>query len=158
MLGLGVVVGSIGDEPLLHHAFDDLLDELFELLACRLLIAVRRLAQQLLQRLVREHAAAEQRLENGVVQRLHRPILVAVARIAPRVAEAASQEQLRQLRDEILEIDLVEQVACVLCVAELHRTKADLRVGLCLPTTEADLKVGLYLPTTDYRLPTTDYR
>ena len=52
--------------------------EVFELLPRCLLIAVGRLAEQLLQRLVRQHAAAEERLENRVVQRLHRPVLVAV--------------------------------------------------------------------------------
>ena len=112
--------GGAGDEALLHHAVDDLLDQILELLARRFLIAVGRLAEQLLQRLLRQHAAAEQRLENGVVQRLHRAVLVAGRRIAPRVAEPAGEQHVRQLRDEILEIDLVEQVAGVLGVAIFH--------------------------------------
>jgi hypothetical protein len=79
-----------------------------------------RLAEQLLQRFFRQHAAAEQRLEDGVVQRLHGAVLVARRRVAPRVAETAREQHVGQLRDEILEIDLVEQVARVLCVAIFH--------------------------------------
>ena len=78
VLALGLEVGRAGDEALLHHALDDLLDQVLELLARAFLVAVGRLAEQLLQRLVRQHAAAEQRLEDGVVQRLHRPVFVAV--------------------------------------------------------------------------------
>ena len=36
-----------------------------------------RFAEQLLQRLIRQHTAAEQRFENRIVQRLHRPVFVA---------------------------------------------------------------------------------
>ena len=120
MLALAVEIRRAGDEPLFHHAFDDLLDQIFELLARGLLVAVRGLTEQLLQRVLRQHTAAEQRLENRVVQRLHRPVLVAVQRIAPRVAEPARQQQVGQLRHEILEIDLVEQVAGVFRVSVFH--------------------------------------
>jgi hypothetical protein len=51
------------------------------------------------------------------VQRLHRALFLVVA---VRISEAARQQQIRQLRDEILEIDLVEQVAGVLGVALLQ--------------------------------------
>ena len=78
MLALGLEIRRAGDEALFHHALDDLLDEIFELLPRLFLIAVGRFAEQLLHRLFRQHAAAEQRLENRVVQRLHRPVVVAV--------------------------------------------------------------------------------
>ena len=115
-LALGLEIRRAGDEPALHHAVDDLLDQILELLAHAFLVAVGRLAEQLLHRLVGQHAAAEERVEDGIVQRLHRAVLVSVGRI-PRVAEAARQQQVRQLRDEILEIDLVHQVAGVFGVA-----------------------------------------
>ena len=120
MLAFLLEIGRAGDEPLLHHLLDDLLDEILELLPRLFLVAVRRLAEQLLQRLFRQHASAEQRLENRVVQRLHGAVLVAGRRITPRVAEPARQQQVRQLRHEILEIDLVEQVAVVFRVAVFH--------------------------------------
>src|SRR6266850_7156780 len=89
MLALLLEVRRGGHESLLHHLVDDLLDEILELLARLLLVAVRRLAEQLLQRVLRQHAAAEERFENRVVQRLHRPVLVAGGRIAPWIAEPA---------------------------------------------------------------------
>ena len=120
MLAFLLEIGRAGDEPLFHHPLDDLLDQILELLPRLLLVAVRRFAEQLLQRLFRQHAAAEERFENRVVQRLHRAVLVAGRRIAPRIAEPARQQQVGQLRDQILEIDLVEQVAGVLRVAVFH--------------------------------------
>ena len=57
VLALVLEVWRGGDEALLHHAVDDLLDQLFELLPRGLLIAVGRLAQELLQRILRQHAA-----------------------------------------------------------------------------------------------------
>ena len=77
LLTLAFEIGRAGDEALLHHAVDDLLDQILELLPRRFLIAVGRFAEQLLQRFLRQHSTAEQRLENGVVQRLHGPVLVA---------------------------------------------------------------------------------
>ena len=77
MLPLLLEIGRTGDEALLHHLLDDLLDEVFDLLPRFFLIAVRRLAQQLLQRFFREHASAEERLENRIMQRLHGAVLVA---------------------------------------------------------------------------------
>src|SRR5262245_7984189 len=89
MLAFLLQVRGVGHKPLFHHFVDDLLDQILELLTRFLLITVRWLTEQLLQRLLREHAAAEERFEDGVVQRLHRPVLVARGRIAPRVAEPA---------------------------------------------------------------------
>ena len=80
----------------------------------------RRLAEQAIERLFRQHAAAEERFEDRVVQRLHRPVLVTARAVAPGAVEAARQQQVRQLRDEIFHVDLVEQVAGVLGVTELH--------------------------------------
>ncbi len=119
VLALGLEVRRAGDEAALHHAVDDLLDQVLELLAHAFLIAVGRLAEQPLHRFVRQHAPAEERVEDGVVQRLHRPVLVGVRRV-PGIAEPARQQQVRQLRDEILEVDLVEQVAGELGVAVFH--------------------------------------
>ena len=120
MLALLVEIRRAGDEALLHHALDDLLDQILDLLSRAFLIAVSGLAEQLLDRLVREHAAAEQRLEDRVVQRLHRAVFLAVERMAPGIVEAAREQQVGQLRDEIVQVDLVEQVAGVLGVAEFQ--------------------------------------
>ena len=109
------------DEALLHHPLDDLLNEILDLLAGRFLVAVSRLTEQPLQRLLGQHAAVEERFENRVVQRLHRAVLVAVRRIAPGIAEPARQQHVGQLRDEIVDVDLVEQVACIFCVPIFHR-------------------------------------
>ncbi len=120
VLALGLEIRRARDEPLFHHPLDDLLNQILELLARRFLIGVGRIAEQLLQRLFRQDAAAEERLEDRVVQRLHRPVLVAAGGIAPRIAEPAREQQVGQLRHEIVEIDLVHQVAGVLRVSELH--------------------------------------
>ena len=81
-------VGRAGHEPLFHHALDDLLNEILELLPRLFLVAIGRVAEQLLKGLVRQHAAAEQRLEDRIVQRLHGAILF-VAGAAPRIVESA---------------------------------------------------------------------
>jgi hypothetical protein len=58
--------------------------------------------------MIGQHAAVEQRVENRVVQRLHRPLFVVHA---VGVAEAAGEQQIGELRDQILEIQIVELVA-----------------------------------------------
>jgi hypothetical protein len=120
MLAFLLQIRGVGHKPLFHHLVDDLLDQVLELLTRLLLIAVRWFTQQLLQRFFREHAAAEERFQNGVVQRLHRPVLVAGGRIAPGIAEPARKQQVGELRHQILEIDLVEQVAGVFRVTVFH--------------------------------------
>jgi hypothetical protein len=120
MLPLALQIRRPGHEALLHHLLDDLLDQILELLPRAFLIAVGRFAEQLLQRIIREDAAAEQRLEDRIVQRLQCPVLIAARRIHPRIAEPAREEQVGELRHQILEIDLVEQVAGVFRVAVFH--------------------------------------
>ena len=110
-------VGRRRDVALLRHALDDLLNQLFELRPRVALIAVGRIAQQPLDRFLRQHAAVEQRVQNRVVQRLHRPLLVVHA---VRVAEPAREQQIGQLRDQILEIQIVELVAGEFRVAVFH--------------------------------------
>ena len=122
------------DEALLHHPLDDLLDQILELLPRALLVAVGRFPEQLLQRFVREHASAEEGFEN---RRRAAPASCdprrSHGRIAPGVAESARQQQVRELRDKVLEIDLVEQFAGVLGVAVFHLTSST-RVCSCGPT------------------------
>jgi hypothetical protein len=72
------------------------------------LVAVRRIAEQPFDRFLGQNAAIEQRVENRVVERLHR-FLVFVGAVG--IAEAARQQQIRQLRHEVLEIEIVEVVA-----------------------------------------------
>src|SRR5439155_11155830 len=62
-LALRVQIGRRGDVALLGHALDDLLNELLELRARVRLIAVGRIAEQPLDRFLRQHAAVEQRVE-----------------------------------------------------------------------------------------------
>ena len=118
-VALGVEIRRRRDVAGVLHAVDDLLDQLFELLPHLFLIAIRRLAEDLLEHVVREHAAAEERLENRVVQRLHAAVVV-VGRIAPRVAEAARQQQVGQFRHELVHVELVEERGDVFLVAIFH--------------------------------------
>ena len=117
---LAVELRRLADEAAFHQAVDDLLDQFLELLARFVLLAVGGRAEQLVEGFVGEDAAVEQCIEDGIVQRLHRTVVVRAERIAPGVAEPAREQQVRQLRDQIVEVDLVEQVAGVLRVAELH--------------------------------------
>ena len=107
-LALALEIRRRRDVALVGHPLDDLLDQLFELRARLVLIAVGGVAEQPFDGLFRQHAAVEQRVEDRVVQRLHRPLFLVVA---VRVAEAAREQQIGQLRHQILEIQLVERVA-----------------------------------------------
>ena len=106
-----------GDVAFVGHAFDDLLDQLLELRACFVLIAVGGIAEQALNRFSRQDAAVEERIENRVVQRLHRPLFLVVA---VRVPETAREQQVGELRDQILEIQLVERITGEFGVAVLQ--------------------------------------
>jgi len=118
-LALGVQIGRRGDVALLRHPLDDLLNQLLELRSRVRLIAVRRIAEQPLDRFLREHAAVEQRVQNRVVQRLHRPLFV----LRPvRVTEAAREQQIGQLRDQILQIQIVELVAREFRIPVFHES------------------------------------
>ena len=125
-LALAFEVGRRGDIPLLAHALDDLLNQFLELGAGLFLIAVSRIAEQPLDRFVRQHATVEERIQNRVVQRLH-GLVVFVGRV--RVAEAAGQQQVGQLRDQILEVEVVEQVAGEFRVAVFHGSLSGLGAG-----------------------------
>ena len=114
----GVEIRRHRDVALVRHALDDLLDQFFELRPGIALIGVGRIAEQPLDRFFRQDAAVEQRIEDGVVQRLHRPLFLVHA---VRAAESAGQQKIRQLRDQILEIQIVELVADVFGVPVLHR-------------------------------------
>ena len=105
---LGIQIGRRRDVALLGHALDDLLNQLLELRPRVGLIAVGRIAQQPLDRLLGQHAAVEQRIQNRIVQRLHRALLVVHA---VRVAEPAGEEQIGELRHQIFEIEVVEVAA-----------------------------------------------
>ena len=114
---LGIQIGRRRDVALVRHALDDLLNELFELRPRVGLIAVGRVAEQPLDRLLRQDPAVEQGIENRVVQRLHRPLLVVHA---VRVAEPAGQEQIGELRHQIFEIQVVQIAAGELRVSVFH--------------------------------------
>ena len=105
---LAVEIGRRRDVAFVGHPLDDLLDQLLELRPRFILIAVGGIAEQARDRFFRQDAAVEQRVEDRVVQRLHRPLFLVVA---VRVAEAARQEQVGQLRHQIFEIQLVERIA-----------------------------------------------
>ena len=85
-----------------------------------LLIAVGRVAEQLLDGLVGQDAAVEERVENRVVQRLHRAVVVVRGPGAVRILKAARQQQVGELRHQILQIQLVEVRAREFRVAVLH--------------------------------------
>jgi len=79
------------------------LDHLLEELVARL-----RVAHQLRQVLFREQAAAQQRLQDGVVERLE-VVFVPVVHLLG--AEPAVEQEVGQLRDEVLEVEVVPQLA-----------------------------------------------
>ena len=118
---LGLQIGRRRDEPFLHHAIDDVLNQLLELRSRIGLIGVSRIAQQPFERFLRQHAAVEQRVHDGVVQRLHRaivfrlPVHAAVGRL-----EAARQQKIRQLLDQVIEIQIVQRIAGVFGVLVTH--------------------------------------
>ena len=107
-------IGRRRDVALLGQLADQLLDQLLDL---RGGVSVRRVAHQPRDGLRREQPAVEQRVEDRVVQRLHGlGLLVA----GMRVIEPARQQQVRELREQILEVDALELVAGELRVSVLH--------------------------------------
>ena len=106
----------------LRHPVHDRLDELLELVAHLLLGAVRLVAEELLEQVLRQHAAAEQRFENCVVQRLHRPIPI-IGRVS-RAPEPAREQQIRELRHELVHVEIVQQVGHVFRVGVFHGREA----------------------------------
>ena len=92
-LALGLEIGRHRDVAFFAHALDDLLDQLLELRSRIVLVGVRGIPKQLLDGLFRQHAAVEQRVEDRVVQRLHRPLFLVHA--AARVPEPAGEQQIR---------------------------------------------------------------
>ncbi len=116
----GVEIRRHGNVALVGHALDDLLNQFFELRPRIALIGVGRIAEQALDGFFRQDAAVEQRVEDGVVQRLHRPLFLVHA---VRAAESAGQQKIRQLRDEIFEIQVVELVADIFGVTILHEIR-----------------------------------
>jgi hypothetical protein len=125
-LALGVEVGRRRNVALVGHPLDDLLNQLFELRSRVTLVRVGRIAEQPFDGLFRQHAAVEQRIQNRVVQRLHRPLVVVHG---VRIAEPARQQQVRQLGHQILEIQVVQCVAGEFRVAILHKTSRGQGLG-----------------------------
>ena len=99
-------VGRAGQIALMLQLLDDPLDQLVEPLL-RIVGLLPVLAEQLLERLVGEQPAVQDRFEDGVVQRLRRMprLVVVVVRQPVRAVEAAREQQVGQLRQQILEVD-----------------------------------------------------
>ena len=89
-----------------------LLDQLLQLLANVVFAALGLVAEQLVHYIRRQDAAAEQRFENRIVQRLHRAIHPP-ARV-PRIVEPAREQQIAQFRHELVHVEVVERVGDVL--------------------------------------------
>ena len=114
-------IGGRRDEALLHHAIDDVLNQLFELRARVGLIGVGGIAQQALERLFGQHPAVEERVHDGVVQRLHGAIVFGLAvHAAVGRLKSAGEQQVGQLLDQIVEVEIVERVAGVFAVLVFH--------------------------------------
>ena len=77
---------------------------------------------QLVDRLLRQQPARQQRLEDGVVQRLHRVVRVGPGRHL-LAREPARQQEVGQLRQQVLEVEAVEFVAGELRVPVAHRAR-----------------------------------
>ena len=114
-LALDVELGRRRDVAGLLHPLHELLDQLVELL----LGGRRVVAEQLLQQVVGQQPAVQQRIEDGVVQRLHGPIAVQRT-VAVRTLEPARQQHLRQRRHEFFHVDFVGQARDVFAVLEFH--------------------------------------
>ena len=106
-----------GDVALLLQLLDDPVDELVEALF-RVVAILPALAEHLLERLVGQETAVQQRLEDRVVQRLHRSAVLAGHPV--RVVEPARQQEIGQPREQLLEVELVEVLAGVLGIAVFH--------------------------------------
>jgi hypothetical protein len=143
-LALRVEVGAAGDVALLLHFLDDVLDQLLDL---RRRVGVGGIAEQLLDGLRRQQTAREQRLEDRVVQILARHLLIGIGR-ARIVVEAARQQHVRELRDELLEIDPLEFIPGVAGVPVLHREapRGD-GVNVQLPTSNLQGTANAQPPT-----------
>ena len=107
---LGVEIGRARQVALMLQLLDDLLDQLLDPLL-RIVGGLPVLAEQLLEHLVGQQPAVQQRLEDGVVQRLRRHALPRRRRRAVRVVEAALEQQVRQLRQQLFEVEPVEVLA-----------------------------------------------
>ena len=70
--------------------------------------------EQPLHHLVGQHAAAHDRLEDRVVERLHRALVLRSGEI--RIVEPARQQQVGQLRHQRLEVEVVEVATGRICV------------------------------------------
>ena len=106
-----------GDVALLLKLLDDLVDELVEA-RFRVVAILPALAEHLLERLVGQETAVQQRLEDRVVQRLHRSSVLAGHPV--RVVEPARQQEIGQPREQLFEVELVEVLAGVLGIAVFH--------------------------------------
>ena len=138
-------VGRRRDEAFLHHAIDDVLDQLLELRSGVRLIGVGRIAEQTLDRFLGQHPAVEQGVHDGVVQRLHRAVVFRLAvHAAVRRLKAARQQQIRELLNQLVQIQIVERIARVLGVLVTHSTSTVYRSTVYRPTS---------LPPTTYHLP-----
>ncbi len=97
------------DVTLAHEPLDCLLNELVECVS---------VTEQPLEILIREQPAANQGIEDRVLQ-CFEAFFIPVAR---ELTEAALQEEVRKPRDQVLEIDVVPEPADVAVVADrLHR-------------------------------------
>jgi hypothetical protein len=140
-LTFGVEVRAAGDVALLLHLLDDLLDQLLDL---RGGVGVGWIAEQLLDGIGRQQAAREQRLQDRVVQILARHLLIGIGR-ARIVIEAARQQHVGELRNELLEVDAFELVAGVAGVSVLHRELSP--INYQLPTSNLQGTSNLQRPT-----------
>jgi len=123
-LRLGIRRGR--DVAVLLHPLHDLLDQLFEPL---LRLGVRLVAEQLLQRVLRQHAAAQQGFQNRVVERLHRAFVLRPGEV--RIVEAAREQQIGQLRHELVHVEVIQGRWGVLAVLEAHRLNQTVLGAAC---------------------------
>ncbi len=110
---LHLEVGAAGHVALLLETLDEILDQLLET------PTVPAILHQLVDRLLRQQVAVHQRVEDCIVQRLDGLVAVGPRR-EPRATEPAGQQEVRQLRQQVLEIDAFEVFAGVLAVPVSH--------------------------------------
>ena len=117
-LPIAVEIRRGRDVSLLLKLLDDLVDELVEP-RFRVVAILPALAEHPLERLVGQETAVQQRLEDRVVQRLHRSSVLAGHPV--RIVEPARQQEIGQPRQQLFEVELVELLAGVLGIAVFHR-------------------------------------
>ncbi len=117
---LRVGLAAEADVALFSKPFDQLLDQVVDLLALPLDALGRAVAgKEPLRHFVRQHAAIQQRIEDRIVQRLHRAVIVALRIV--RIVEPAREQEIGQAGHQLVEVDVLREIRDEARVAVFHQ-------------------------------------